>query len=135
MPKVHALPVGIGRYRRRMNLRGCVNDADLVELIPRDRIGPAGLAAERLCDDRATRSGLIEAPRRLGLLAARHGRNVLWSQARQISPELDALRGEHLELAGRAEQIRAGLDGATRSSAPWSAETDALISLVRNAAR
>ncbi|MFI5915797.1 tetratricopeptide repeat protein [Dactylosporangium sp. NPDC051541] len=64
-----------------------------------------------------------------------HGRNVLWDQARQISPHLDALRAEHPDLAGRAERIRADLDSATRTTAPWSAETDALVGLVRKAER
>ncbi|MFI5915796.1 caspase family protein [Dactylosporangium sp. NPDC051541] len=65
MPRVNALLIGIDRYRRPgMDLRGCVNDIDLAERVLRDRIGPADLAVERLCDEQATRGGVIEAFRR-----------------------------------------------------------------------
>jgi hypothetical protein len=65
MPRVRALLVGIDRYQLPvLNLRGCVNDVNLVERVLRDRIAPADLAVEKLCDDQATRTGLIEAFRR-----------------------------------------------------------------------
>ncbi|MFF3619224.1 caspase family protein [Streptomyces sp. NPDC002467] len=62
MPKVHALLVGIDTYRLpRLNLRGCVNDVELAERLLRDRIAPADLVVERLCDEQATRAGMVEA--------------------------------------------------------------------------
>lgn len=65
MPRVHALLVGIDRYRlSRLDLRGCVNDVDLVERVLHDRIAPADLVVEQLRDERATRAGVVEAFRR-----------------------------------------------------------------------
>jgi hypothetical protein len=65
MPRVRALLVGIDRYRLpRLNLRGCINDVELAERVLRDRIAPADLAVEKVCDEQATRAGVIDAFRR-----------------------------------------------------------------------
>jgi Caspase domain len=73
MPKVHALLVGIDRYRRpELALQGCVNDIVLAERLLRDRIAAADLAVETLCDEQATRAEIIRVFRR-HLGAARPG--------------------------------------------------------------
>ncbi|BCJ76946.1 hypothetical protein CS0771_64900 [Catellatospora sp. IY07-71] len=65
MPKVHALLVGIDRYKLpELDLQGCVNDVDLAEALLRDRVAPGDLVVERLLDEQATRAGIIEAFRR-----------------------------------------------------------------------
>jgi hypothetical protein len=54
--KVYALLVGIDRYRLpHLDLQGCVNDIKLAERLLSDRIEPANLAVEKLCDEQATR--------------------------------------------------------------------------------
>jgi hypothetical protein len=65
MPKVHALLVGINQYKLpHLNLNGCVNDVNLAERILRDRITPEELVIEKLCNEQATRAGIIDAFRR-----------------------------------------------------------------------
>ena len=61
MPKVFALLVGIDSYRSPgLDLQGCVNDVELAARLLRDRIEPADLAIETLCDEQATRVGIID---------------------------------------------------------------------------
>ena len=60
MPKVYALLVGIDFYLApKLDLQGCVNDVRLAERLLRERVAPADLAVETLCDEQATRAAIV----------------------------------------------------------------------------